>query len=97
MIRYFWELVSWEETVEKAIDVEVKILLQPPSRTRKIDLKSPQGNQPVKIEEKDSGRTKSTNTPSADVSSDKYQQFSIHSSQIGKKDQDQGDSWRRGG
>lgn len=35
-----WELNSWEEAVKKAINIEIKALLQPPLGTRKIDFKS---------------------------------------------------------
>ena len=72
------ELDSWEEAVEKAVNAEAKALLQPSSSTREIDSKCPRGNRPAKKEEKDSGRTKSTDTPSADVSSGKHQQSSAH-------------------
>ena len=53
----------------------------------------------MKKEKKDSRRSMSTDTPSVDTSSGKYQQSSAHQSQTRKKDQDyqpEG-SRRRGG
>lgn len=48
----------------------------------------------MKKEKKDSKRTKSIDTLFANIFSGKYQQFSVHQSQIGKKNQDyQGGSW----
>ena len=51
------------------------------------------------MEDKNSGKTKSTNIPSVDVSSSKHQQFSTYQSQIDKKDQNhqQGRFWRQMG
>ena len=117
MIRYFREglrpsvrakldtrgrnLDSWEEAVEKAVNVKAKASLQSSSITRNIDSRCPQGNKPAKKEEKDLGRkNKSTDSPSADTSSGK--QFSSTqqtSSANPKKDQDhqQGGSRRQGG
>ena len=41
------ELDSWEEAVEKAVNVEAKALLQLASSTRKMDQRCPQGNHPT--------------------------------------------------
>ena len=38
---------SWEELVEKAIDVQAKANLQPPSFLREMDQRCPQGNRPA--------------------------------------------------
>lgn len=76
----------WEEIIEKVINAEAKALLQIPTGARKINLKYFQENRPVKKEEKNSGRTKSTNTLSNDVSSNKYQQFSAYQNPTDKKD-----------
>lgn len=43
----------WEEGVEKAIDVEAKVRLQPPSRTRKIDSRCRKSYRPSSKKEKD--------------------------------------------
>lgn len=69
------EFDSWEEVVKKAINVEAKTLLQPPSNTWEKDSSCLQGNKPAKKEKKDSKKTKSIDTPSADVSSDKHNNF----------------------
>ena len=81
------EIDSWEKAIEKAIIAEAKALLQSFSSTCKIDSKCLQGNRPAKKEEKDFGKTKSTNTSFTDVFSSKHQHFSAHQSQTGKKDQ----------
>ena len=65
------ELDSWEEAVEKAVNVEAKTLLQPPLGIREIDAKCLQGYKPTKKEDKDSGENKSNDIPSADVPSGK--------------------------
>ena len=56
-----------EEAVEKAVDTEAKMLLQPPSGTRKIDVMCLQGYKLVKIEDKNSGKNKSIDILPADV------------------------------
>ena len=62
----------WEEAVEKAVNVEAKALLQSSSSIHNMDSKCPWENKPAKKEEKDSGRkNKSTNSSSADTSSEK--------------------------
>ena len=53
--------------MEKAINVEIKALLQPPSGTQKIDAKCLQGYRPAKKEDKDFGKNKSTDIPLADI------------------------------
>ena len=86
MIRYFREglkpsirthmdargrdLDSWEEAVEKTVNVEAKVSLQSPASTRDIDSRCLQGNKLTKKKEKDS-RNKSTNSTPADTSSGK--------------------------
>ena len=41
------ELDSWDELVEKAIEVEAKASLQPPSIIREMDQRCPRGNHPA--------------------------------------------------
>lgn len=41
------ELDSWDELVEKAIDVEAKASLQPPSMLRELDHRCPRRNRPT--------------------------------------------------
>lgn len=83
----------WGEVVEKAVNAKTKMLLQPPFGTQKIDLRYFQGNKPAKKEKKDSGKTKSTNTLSAEVFSGKHQS-PAYQGQTTKKDQDhQESSW----
>ena len=67
-----WELDSWEEAVKKVVNVEAKALLQSSSNTRDMNSRCPQGNKPVKKEQKESRKTKFTNISSADASSSKY-------------------------
>ncbi len=43
----------WDKVIEKAIDVEVKANLQPPSGTRKIDSKCPKKYRPLVKKDKD--------------------------------------------
>lgn len=93
------ELNFWEEIVKKAVNIEVKLLFQPPSSIWKIDAKCFQGYRPAKKKKKDSGKNKFTDTPFADVPSVKYpQQYSIYQRQTSKKDQDRqgGSFWCRG-
>ena len=79
---------SWEETVGKTVDAEVKTLLQPPSATQKINAKCLQGYRLAKKEDKDSGKNKSTNILPADISSGKQISFTHQtSSTYQKKDQ----------
>lgn len=72
MIQYFWKSLRlglvgclkpgirlWEEVVEKAVNIEAKVLLQSPFSTRKIGIKCLRGYKPAKKEEKDPGKTKS--------------------------------------
>ena len=66
------ELDFWEEAVKKVVNAEAKVLLQSFSNTRNIDSKCSQKNKPAKKEEKDSGKTKSTETASVNASSSKY-------------------------
>ena len=78
MIRYFQEnlklsiriqlntqgraLNSWEEAVEKTVDVKAKTLLQLPIGTQKIDSRCFRENRPAKKKEKDFEKAKSTDT-----------------------------------
>ena len=90
---------SWEEAVEKAINVEAKALLQSSASIRDMDSQCPRGNRPARKEEKDSGgKNKSTDSPSADTPSGK-QSSSTQQTSSAKKDQNhqQGGSRRRGG
>ena len=115
MIRYFREglrpsvraqldargkdLDSWEEAVEKAVNAEVKVLLQSSSSIRNMDSRCSRGNRPVKKDEKDS-KNKSTDSASADTPSGKQSSSAQQISSINpKKDQDhqQGGFRRRGG
>lgn len=41
------ELDSWDELVEKAIDVKAKASLQPSSMLRELDHRCPRGNRPT--------------------------------------------------
>ena len=66
------ELDTWEEAIKKTVNAKVKTLLQSASSTCKMDSRCPQRNRSVKKEEKDSGRTKSTNISSTDASSGKH-------------------------
>ena len=67
-----WNQDSWEEAVKKAVNVEVKALLQSSSSIRDIDSRCSRENRPVRKEKKDSGgKNKSTDFPSADTSSEK--------------------------
>ena len=81
---------SWEEAVEKAVNAEAKALLQSSASIRDMDSRCPRVNRPARKEEKDSGgKNKSTDSPSADMSSGKQssstqQTFSANP----KKDQD---------
>ena len=66
------DLDSWEEAVEKAVNAEAKAMLQSSASTRDIDSRCPRGNRPAKKEKKDSsGKNKSTDSSSADTSSEK--------------------------
>ena len=69
MIRYFWEglrlsiqaqldirdrdLDSWDEVVDKTIDVETKASLQALSETKEMNFWCPQGQRPTKKDDKD--------------------------------------------
>ena len=67
-----WDLDSWEEAVEKAVNAEIKMLLQSSSSTHNIDSKSPWGNKLVKKEGKDTGgKNNSTDSAFANKSSGK--------------------------
>ena len=79
------ELDLREEIVKKAVNVEAKTLLQSASSTCNIDLRCLQENRPTKKENKDSGKTKSTNISSVDTSNGKYKSFT-YQSQTSKKD-----------
>ena len=115
MIRYFleglkrsvraqidvqsWDLNSWEEAIEKAVNVKAKTILQSSFSTRDMDSRYPRGNRPAKKEEKDSsGKNKSTNSPSANTSSGRQSSSTQQTSSANpKKDQDhQQGPWRRG-
>ena len=72
------ELDLWAEAVEKAVNIKVKALLQSFYSTSKIDSRCPRESSPAEREEKDSGKTKSTDTPSVDTSNSKFQQISIY-------------------
>ena len=83
------DLNSWEEAVEKAVNVEVKAMLQSSASTRDIDSRCPRGNRPAKKEEKDSsGKNKSTDFPCADMSSEKQSSSTQQTSSNPKKNQD---------
>lgn len=47
MEKYGRELDSWDKLVKKAIDIKIKVNLQPPSIIREMDQQCPQGNQPT--------------------------------------------------
>ena len=114
MIQYFWEglrpsvrayldtrgrdLDSWKEAVEKAVNAEVKAMLQSFSNTREMDSRCPWGNRPAKKEEKDSRKNNYTNSALADISSKKQSSSTQQTSSANpKKDQDQQrGSWRHG-
>ena len=83
------DLNSWEEAVEKAVNVEAKTILQSSASTHDIDSRCLRGNRPAQKEEKDSsGKIKSTNSPSADTSSGKQSSSTQQTSSNPKKDQD---------
>ena len=66
------DLESWEEAVEKTINVEAKAMLQSSSITRDIDFRCLRGNMSTKKEEKNSSvKNKSTGSVPADASSKK--------------------------
>ena len=69
------DLNFWEEAVKKAVNVEAKAILQSSSTTRNIDSRCSWGNRPVKKEERDSKKNKSTDSALTDTSSEK-QSFS---------------------
>ena len=87
--------------MEKAVNVEAKVMFQSSSSTCDMDLRCPRGNRSAKKEEKNfSRRNKSTNSPFADMSNRKQSSFTQQTSSANlKKDQDhqQGGFWRRGG
>ena len=58
--------------MEKIVNIKVKTLLELPTEIQEIDSRYPQKDRPAKKEEKNSGKTKSTDTPSANVSSGKH-------------------------
>ena len=60
------ELDSWEETIEKAVNIEAKGLLQTITRTQEINSRYFQGNRPKKKKEKNSKKAKSTDISSID-------------------------------
>lgn len=62
----------WEEAVKKAVNAEVKTLLQPLLSNRKIDTKCLREYRPAKKEEKNAGRTKSTDSPLVNMPSEKF-------------------------
>ena len=64
------ELDSWEVTVEKSVNDEVKTILQSSSSTRNLNSKYPQKNQLAK-KKADSRKNKSTDSPLADTPSGK--------------------------
>ena len=92
---------SWEEAIRKAINAEAKALLQSSSIICNMDSRYFWENKPAREKKEDfGGKNKSTDSPSADTSSEK--QFSSTqqtSSANPKKDQDhqQGGSRRRRG
>lgn len=47
MEQHSRELDSWDELVEKAIEVEAKVSRQPPSNIREMDQRCPRGNHSV--------------------------------------------------
>ena len=66
------DLDSWDEVVDKTVDVKAKASLQAPSGTRKIDFQCFWGQQPIKNDDKDSrdyGKNKFSQDPSANASS----------------------------
>ena len=74
--------------VGRNVDIETKILLQLSSSTQKIDAKCFWRYRLAKIQDKDSGKNKSTDIPPINVPSEK-QPFFIYQSQTNKKDQNQ--------
>ena len=57
--------------MEKAVNIKAKVILQSSSSSRDMDSGCPRGNKPVKKEEKDFEKKKSTNSIPADSSSRK--------------------------
>ena len=81
------DLDSWDEVVEKAVNVEAKASLQLPSKTREMDFKCPRVEQPVKTNDfsEPKEKNKSTHTLSANWGSDQMSdEMSVWSP--GKKD-----------
>ena len=112
MIQYFWkglrpfiwgqldawdlELDSWQDVVEKTVDVEDKTLLQPLLGIWEIEPKGLRGQKPIK-RKANSGKKNSTDSPPADKLSGK-QISSTHLTFFAqpKKDQNRG-LWCRQG
>ena len=92
------DLDFWEEAMEKAVNVEVKAMLQSFSITRNIYSKCPRGNRPARKEEKDSGgKNKSTDSAPANTSSGKQTSSTQQTSSADpKKDHRRGPRRRRG-
>ena len=79
MIRYFWkglqlfiqaqldirdrDLDSWDEDVDKTVDVEVKASFQAPSKIKEMDSWCSQGQRPTKKNDKDSRTLKKISLP----------------------------------
>ena len=72
----------WKEAIKKAVNTKAKALLQSSSGICEIDLKCSWGNRPTKKEEKDSRKTKSTDTPSVYILNGKHQQSSTHQTRM---------------
>ena len=88
------DLDSWEDVVEKAVNIKAKTLLQSVSSIYKMDFRCFQGNSPVKKEEKHSGKAKFTNTSFADIPSRK-QLSSTYQTSFAYLEKDQNrDLWR---
>lgn len=68
------KLNFWKKAVEKAINIEVKRLLQLPSNICKINIKYFLRYKPIKKEKKDFGKNKSVDTPLANAPSEKHPQ-----------------------
>ena len=82
------DLDFWEKAVKKTVNVEAKTMLQSSSNTRDMDSRYPQENR--KKDKKDfGGKNKSTNFPSANISSGKQSSSTQQTSSVNsKKDQD---------
>ena len=70
------ELDSWDELVEKAINAEAKVSLQPTSIIREMDQRCPRGNRPLAVSKSQASSTRD----SREEPSDKAQSQDLNSS-----------------